>query len=114
MYNTVATIEAFARGDYAEVLRSAVPFAEQGNSDAECMVSLLYQCGYGVPQDAVIAEEWLRRAVEQDNPVAWNNLGTLYCLGLPGVPCDPEKALKCYLRAKELGFDHAPWNVPIE
>ena len=107
MYDAQGTIEAFADADYGQVLRSALPFAEAGNADAQCMIALLYECGYGVPQDAVIAESWLRRAVEQDHALAWNNLGTLYLLGLPGVPRDREKAQKCYMRAKELGFDCA-------
>ena len=106
-FNEETALAAFCRGDYEEVLRSAVPHAEAGEAGAQCMLSLLYQCGYGVEQDTKAAEKWLLRAAEQQNAVAWNNLGTLYCLGWPGVPRDHEKALECYLRAKDLGFDCA-------
>jgi TPR repeat protein len=61
------------------------------------MLSLLYQFGYSVQQDAASAEQWLIRAAEQQSALAWNNLGTLYLMGLPGVPYNPGKALECYL-----------------
>lgn len=114
-YHAEAVIEAFCRGEYERVFRIALPHAEAGQGDAQCMVSLLYQCGYGVPQDLAAAEQWLLRAADQNNPVAWNNLGTLYRLGWPGVPVDKEKAHQCYLRAKELGFDCAhPYPPPFD
>ena len=112
-YNASTVLEAFSRGDYAEVFRSASPFAEAGHPDAQCMLSLLYQCGYGVPQDPASAERWLIRATEQQSALAWNNLGTLYLMGLPGVARNPAKALECYLRARELGFDRADPYPPL-
>ena len=107
-------MDAFCRGDYGEVLRSAAPFAEAGEPDAQGVLSLRHQCGCGVKQDAVSAEQWLVRVTEQQSAVAWNNLGTLNLLGLPGVPRNRDKALECYLRSKELGFNCAiPYPPPI-
>ena len=63
-YDEDAALEAFCRGGYEEVLRTAVPHAG--------MFSLHYQCGYGAEQDANAAESWLIRAAEQENVVAWN------------------------------------------
>ena len=77
------------------------------------MLSLLYQGGYGVPQDPDSAERWVIRATEQQSALAWNNLGTLYLIGWPEVPRNPEKAVECYLRAKELGFDRASPYPPL-
>jgi TPR repeat protein len=68
------------------------------------MVALLYQCGLGVEQDVRKAKEWLIRAAEQNSPLTWNNLGSLYALRLPRLSCGPEAAMECYRRAKELGF----------
>jgi hypothetical protein len=45
-------IDAFTHRDYETVMRLALPFAESGNSDAQYMVSLLYQLGFGTEQDA--------------------------------------------------------------
>jgi len=73
----------------------------------------LYQVELGVPRDIVEAERWLLRAAEQNNPVAWNNLGSLYlylCCEGERVPENKEKAGQCYLRAKELGFKPAEKN----
>jgi TPR repeat protein len=100
-------MQAFTRGDYAHVLRTALPHAITGNSEAQCMVSLLYQNGFGVTKDLAEAERWLLKAAEQDNPVAWNNLGTLYTMGGARLVGGPERAYDCYQRAKELGFDCA-------
>jgi uncharacterized protein len=106
-YNAEEVLAAFERKDYEFVLKEALPHAEAGNPVAQCMISLLYQCGFGVSHDSAKAEEWLLKAAAQDYALAWNNLGTLYAIGGPGLSNGPEKAHECYLRAKELGFDCA-------
>lgn len=105
MYEPQTLMGAFGRGEYDDVLRLAMPHAQAGNPDAQCMIALLYQCGLAVERSARIAEKWLLRAAEQDSPIAWNNLGTLYLTEWPELPKDREKARRCYERAKELGFD---------
>ncbi len=107
IYNSDDVLTAFQREDYASVLKAAMPHAVAGNADAQCMISFLYQSGSGVPRDLVKAEEWLLKATAQDSALAWNNLGTLYAVGGPGLSQGQEKAHYCYLRAKELGFDCA-------
>ena len=101
-YDAQQMIEAFGRGEYALILQCAMPFAEAGISDAQCMIALLYQCGAGVPLDANEAVRWYRKAAEQNHPVAWCSLGTIYDSGLLGVP-NEEEARRCYLRSHELG-----------
>ena len=105
---------AFERRDYAFVLEHAIPFATAGNPDAQCMVSLLYQCGLGVEKNLVEAERWLLKAAEQDSALAWNNLGTLYAICDSGWCHSRARIKECYLRAKELGFDCAhPYSPPF-
>jgi TPR repeat protein len=70
--------EAFERKDYDSVLNLVMPYAAAGNSDAQTMLALLYQCGFGVERNILDAERWLLQAADQNNPVAWNNLGSLY------------------------------------
>jgi TPR repeat protein len=112
-YNSETVLEAFQRGEYELVFQTALPHAQAGNSDAQYMVSLLYQNGLGVDRDLTEAEHWLLRAAEQNSPVAWNNLGTLYATGGAGLVGGPERARECYERAKELGFNcAAPYPPP--
>ena len=113
-YNPDVVLAAFERREYAFVLENAMPFAVTGNPDAQCMVSLLYQCGFGVERNLVEAERWLLKAAEQGSALAWNNLGSLYTIR-DSVLCQSRKRIKeCYLRAKELGFDSAhPYPPPF-
>ena len=60
-YDFEIALEAFKRRDYGEVLRTTLPHAMAGNSDAQCMVSLLCQNGFGVSKDLAEAERWLSR-----------------------------------------------------
>ena len=106
-YDFETILQMFTRGDYEKVLRTAMPYAIAGNSSAQCMISLLYQNGFGVAKDMAEAERWLLLATEQDNAVAWNNLGTLYAVGGAGLLRGPDAANECYLRAKDLGFSCA-------
>ena len=84
--------------EFARLVEYVRTFAESGVSDAECELGNMYLCGQGVPVDPVEAERWLTKAAQQNNPIAWNNLGTLYS------HCDVEKSRRCYNRAFELGF----------
>lgn len=65
-------------------------------------MGFLCEHGFGVPPEAEEAQRWLRKAAEQNNPVAWKNLGTLLL-----QKGEPEKAKECYHRAVELGFTMA-------
>jgi TPR repeat protein len=87
---------------YDELWRYALPHANAGDSNAQCLLGLLCEHGLGVLSDLVEAERWLLKAAEQNNPVAWNNLGTFW-LGRGEL----EKAKLCYRRAVELGFTMA-------
>lgn len=55
-YNADAAFEAFARQDYETVLKLASPHAVAGNPDAQCMVAILHQCGFGVERNVLEAE----------------------------------------------------------
>jgi TPR repeat protein len=107
-------LDAFGKKDYDLVLRLAMPYAIAGNSDAQTIVALLYQCGLGVERDVLEAEHWLLKAAEQNNSVAWNNLGTLYASKQPELRYRWSSAMKCYEKAKELGFNcAAPYPPPF-
>jgi TPR repeat protein len=111
-YNPEAVMNAFERPDYDLVKREAFPYATAGYPAAQCMVSLLYQCGYGVERDLAKAEACLLRATAQNDALAWASLGTLYAIGGEGLLQGSEKSHECYVRAKELGFDCAEPYLP--
>ena len=76
-----------------------VTASQSGNSNAMCAMALLYEAGWGVPRDVEKAKQWLIKAAELDNPVAWNNLGTYYA-----QEGRQQKAHMCFERAKQLGL----------
>jgi TPR repeat protein len=86
--------------DFARAWEYVLPFANSGDSNAQCMMGLL--CQFGLSRDLKEAERWLRKAAEQDNAVAWNNLGTLLL-----QKGESESAKECYRKAVKLGFTMA-------
>jgi TPR repeat protein len=86
--------------DFAEAWEYVLPHAQAGDSNAQCMMGFL--CEFGPLPDVEKAERWLRKAAEQNNAVAWNNLGTLLL-----HKGESENAKECYRRAVELGFTMA-------
>jgi TPR repeat protein len=64
--------------------------------------AFLVEHGFGGPSDLDEARDWLCNSAEQNNALAWNNLGTLWMAG-----GNREKARQCYRRAAELGFTMA-------
>ena len=62
----------------------------------------MYLDGQGVAQDYSKAYFWLRKAADQGNPDALNDLGYMYANG-KGMPKDPKKGFELYLQAAEKG-----------
>jgi uncharacterized protein len=105
-YNPDVVLATFERREYASVFTMALPHAQAGNPLAQDMIALLYQCGLGVVRNVFEAERWLLKAAEQNDPIAWNNLGTLY-ISEPELQHRRSEARRCYERASELGLDVA-------
>ena len=53
---------------------------------------------------------WYKKAAEQDEQYALNNLGICYERGL-GVSQNKEMAFRCYYKAAALGFSHAQCHL---
>jgi TPR repeat protein len=69
----------------------------------------MYLNGLGVKQDARVAARWYRRAAEQGNVEAQNNLGVLYATGR-GVPHDDVQAYYWFALAAAEGYPDAARN----
>ena len=105
-----AGLDAYVTGDYATALGEWRPLAEQGQTDAQVNVGLMYLRGQGVPQDYVEAARWYRLAAEQGNATAQVNLGLMYHRG-EGVPQDYIEAARWNRLAAEQGQTDAQFNL---
>lgn len=76
--------------------------ADTGNADAENLLGIMCEYGWGVPLDTVKAQEWFRKSALQGNPKAQSNLG--YILGpLSEIKQTRIEALAWLLMASEQG-----------
>ena len=57
-------LTAAQSGDFATALKEWKPLAEEGNAVAQNNLGLMYDNGWGVPQDDKEAVNWYRLAVE--------------------------------------------------
>jgi TPR repeat protein len=101
---------AYEAGDYATALKEFRPLAEQGNSDAQFNLGLMYDQGEGVPENDAEAVKWYRLAAEQGHEEAQTNLGWMYAHG-EGVPENDAEAVKWYRLAAEQGDAEAQNNL---
>jgi uncharacterized protein len=101
---------ALASRDPQRALNIWLPFAQQGERQAQTQVGELYERGIGSVPDYATAAQWYQRAAEQGDTRAIVNLGSLYERGL-GVPRDPEQAARLFRRAS--GVASAPTRVAI-
>lgn len=87
--------------------------AEDGN--VEAMLDLAYLYLYGdnnTATDHTLALAYYQKAAEMKNPVALNNLGSLYFNGI-GVPVNYTKSIEYFNEAASLGSDDAAVNLAI-
>jgi TPR repeat protein len=55
-------LEAYEKGDYKAAFKVFKPLAEQGDSDAQFCLGVMYTNGNGVPKDYIQAHMWLNLA----------------------------------------------------
>jgi hypothetical protein len=84
-------VEAYQKGNYAQVLELLHPLAAQGIATAQNYLGWMYDQGKGVTQDYKEAIKWYRLAAEQGYATAQNNLGVMYVMG-KGVTQDYVRA----------------------
>ena len=99
-------LEALKSGDYAVALREWRPLAEAGNAASQFNLGILYERGFGVPQNYVAARDWYEKAANQGNLPAHVSIGRLYENGL-GLAADPVRALIFYELAAARGWRQA-------
>ncbi|MGL4575672.1 MAG: caspase family protein [Burkholderiaceae bacterium] len=94
-----------AGGEYVSVstnpagaLKIWLPFANEGDADAQVNVGEIYERGVGGAPDYAVAAQWYERAIAKGSVRAMVNLAALYERGA-GVSRDPAKARALYRQA---------------
>ncbi|HEV2335930.1 MAG TPA: TIR domain-containing protein [Stellaceae bacterium] len=113
----VSALEALARGEeeykrasYTEAERWYRLAADQGNSDAQDKIGLLYDLGRGVSENQEEALHWYRMAAGQGNAAAQFHIGFLYSNGR-GVSKDFGEAARWYRKSADQGYAPAQINL---
>ncbi len=85
--------------------------ANEGNLEDQMNLGYMYLYGTnGVEQDLNKAFQYYTMASAQNDPIALNNLGSLYFSGL-GTQVDTRKAMELFTKSAELGNDNAAINL---
>ena len=95
---------------YTKLLEEFKSLGEQGNTDAQFKVGLIYYKGQGVPVDYPEALNWFRKAAENGHQWAQFNAGYM-CKNGEGEPQNYKEALKYYYAAAEQGNRLAQYNL---
>lgn len=101
---------AYDREDYANALALNAPLAERGDADAQYRMGMMARFGWGMERDPKAAARWLRRAADQNQPLAQAELGTMYRLGR-GVVQDPKEAARLLNAAATAGVGIAQLSI---
>jgi len=72
---------AYQAKDYEKALEIFRPLAEQGDSDAQATMGIMYEFGRGVPIDKKVAMEWYIKAAMQGNPNVQHDIGVKFFQG---------------------------------
>ena len=80
-----AAIAAYNRQDFLTAARLLFPLAERGDARAQARLGFMYEYGFGVPKNYVVAAWWTQRAAAQGEASAQYRLGLMYDKG-HGVP----------------------------
>jgi TPR repeat protein len=105
-------LAAYQAGDYALARSVFEPLAQAQDAQAQAMLGLIYQNGFGVTRNDEQAFKWYRSAAERGNDTAQYNLGTLYETG-QGVKRNINEAIKWYRLAADQGHAVAQYNLGL-
>lgn len=104
--------DALQQGEYDQAVFTLGLLAEQGHTDAQFYLGLLYGRGVGVHQDAIKAIEWFREAAEHGHVDAQYELGLAYAAGT-AVTGDAKQAAHWWRAAAIGGNTDAQYNLGL-
>lgn len=110
--NQVALVQ-YNSGHRSEAVKAWQSLAEQGDSEAQFTLAVLYNRGDGgVAKDMIEAVRWYRKAAEQGHVIGQYNLGVLYATGT-GVTRDLNAAAQWWRMAALQGHSEAQFNLGL-
>lgn len=103
-------ISAIDKQDFKAAYRIFKQLAEQGNSEAQYNLAILYRQGKGVPRNNKLAFKWFLAAAQQELVAAQFYVGYLFDMG-QGTGKDGAKAVQWYKKAAQRGHPLAQANL---
>jgi len=103
-------IAAFEAKHFSRAMQLLFPLCEQGNSEAQYRVAVMYQNGLGTVRNELQAYRWMRAAAEQNHGLAQHGIGFMYLEG-ECVSQNAELAAQWFQRAAEQGLIGAQVNL---
>ena len=95
---------AYSSGNYKKAFEEWLPYAKQGDAQAQYNLAGLYVYGYGVDLDEKKAFEWYKKSAQQGLAKAQYNVGAMY-LTSTGVNQSYKKAKHWLSLAYENGIE---------
>ena len=111
LFGSNEKITEVAEGEKESPFDKSVRQAGEGSLEDQMNLGYMYLYGAnGVEPDVAKAFKYYEMAAEQKDPIALNNLGSLYFSGI-GTKKNYEKALSLFSQASDLGNDNASLNL---
>jgi len=76
--------KAFYDKKYKKSFKILMPIARHGKPKAMELTGIMYRLGNGIEQDPKLAFEWLKKAAQQNLPIAQHHLGIMLYTGETG------------------------------
>ena len=96
--NFASAMAAFETKQFSRAMQLFMPFAEDGDADAQHRIAIMLQNGLGVVKNCENAVRWMKAAAEQGHPLAQHGVGFMYLEG-ECVDKDPVEAAKWFTLA---------------
>ena len=100
-------VAAFEDEEYEVAVKAFKKSAKKGHVEAQIMVGMCYEKGYGVDEDIEEAMDWYRKAADSEDPLA----EAVYGMGLIGK--EKEKGIKYLKKAANKGCALAQTTLGI-
>ncbi len=104
--------QAYLSQDYQLALEILKPLAEDGNSQAQITLGLMYDYGHGVEKNSSESIKWYRMAAEQGVPLVQHDIGVKYFQG-QGVEQNYIEAAKWWEMSANAGIADSQFNLGL-
>jgi len=104
--------KAYINGEYKKAFKILSSLANDGDSEAQKMLGIMYDYGHGVKADSEKALSWYLRSAEQGHPAVQYQVGAKYFRG-DGVKQNYQEAAKWWDMAANGGQVDAQFNLGL-